>query len=167
MFLMMITGMMMMMTMMIKITIMIMIIQLPRLRLWIIMKTVKCFETLFTITVMELVMILIMVLIAISSRFRGLKYGIASKNSTVRKPFGNNTYTHCKRTRKLVNWHWQRTLHQGWISFYFCNNVFRIILSLVCCVCKELEMFPKDGTLLLNNYHIKKKKKLREPPKLM
>ena len=82
---MMITGMMMMMTMMITITIMIMIIQLPRLRLWIIMKTVKCFETLFTITVMELVMILIMVLIAISCRFQGLKYGIASKNSTASK----------------------------------------------------------------------------------
>ena len=77
------------------------------------MKTVKCIEILFTITVMELVMMLIMVLIVISYRFQGLKYGIARKNSTVRKLFGNNTYTHCKHTRKLVNWHWQRTLHQG------------------------------------------------------
>ena len=157
MFLMMITSIMMMMTMMVNTTIMITItiVQLPRLRLWIIRKTVKCVEILITITVMELVMMLIMVLIVISCRFQGLEYGIASKNSTVRKLFGNNTYTHCKRTRKLVNWHWQRTLHQGWISSYFYNNVFRIILSLVCCVCKELEMFPKDGTLLLNNYHIK------------
>ena len=154
---MMITSITMMMTMMVNTTIMITItiVQLPRLRLWIIRKTVKCVEILITITVMELVMMLIMVLIVISCRFQGLKYGIASKNSTVRKLFGNNTYTHCKRTRKLVNWHWQRTLHQGWISSYFYNNVFRIILSLVCCVCKELEMFPKDGTLLLNNYHIK------------
>ena len=154
---MMITSIMMMMTMMVNATIMITItiVQLPRLRLWIIRKTVNCVEILITITVMELVMMLIMVLIVISCRFQGLEYGIASKNSTVRKLFGNNTYTHCKRTRKLVNWHWQRTLHQGWISFYFYNNVFRIILSLVCCVCKELEMFPKDGTLLLNNYHIK------------
>ena len=157
---MMITSIMMMMTMMVNTTIMITItiVQLPRLRLWIIRKTVKCVEILITTTVMELVMMLIMVLIVISCRFQGLEYGIASKNSTVRKLFGNNTYTHCKRTRKLVNWHWQRTLHQGWISFNFYNNVFRIILSLVCCVCKELEMFPKDGTLLLNNYHIKKKK---------
>ena len=154
---MMITSIMMMMTMMVNTTIMITItiVQLPRLRLWIIRKTVKCVEILITITAMELVMMLIMVLIVISCRFQGLEYGIASKNSTVRKLFGNNTYTHCKRTRKLVNWHWQRTLHQGWISSYFYNNVFRIILSLVCCVCKELEMFPKDGTLLLNNYHIK------------
>ena len=148
MFLMMITSIMMMMTMMVNTTIMITItiVQLPRLRLWIIRKTVKCVEILITITVMELVMMLIMVLIVISCRFQGLEYGIASKNSTVRKLFGNNTYKHCKRTRKLVNWHCQRTLHQEWISSYYYNNVFRIILSLVRCVCKELEMFPKDGT---------------------
>ena len=42
--------------------------------------------------VTELIMMLIIVLLVISCRLQGLKYGyrIASKNSTVRKHFGNN-----------------------------------------------------------------------------
>ena len=65
------------------------------------MKTVKCLETLITIAVMELVMILIMVLIAISCRFQGLKYGIASKNSTVRNL---SVTTPIHTVNVLVNW---------------------------------------------------------------